>query len=63
MEKLNKILKKYKIEIICIGCDAKKKIKKQKPKIQPEQKAGFTPIPANTIGDDFDFRDIFTFRK
>ena len=63
MEKLNKILKKYKIEIICLGCDAKKKIKKQKSQSKTVDVIGFTPVQTNVSGDDFDFRDIFTFRK
>ncbi len=63
MEKLNKILRKYKIEIICLGCDAKKKIKKQKVTVQVPKQAGFTPVQDNPNSDDFDFRDIFTFRK
>ena len=63
MEKLNKILKKYKIEIICLGCDAKWKIRKQKSLAKAVEKVGFTPVQGTTQGDDFDFRDIFTFRK
>lgn len=63
MEKLNKILKKYKIEIVCLGCEARKKIKKSKQAPKVDQKAGFTPVQGNQQGEDFDFRDIFTFRK
>ena len=44
MEKLNKILKRYKIEIICLGCDSKKKIRKSKANNKVLEKVGFTPV-------------------